>query len=181
LPVKCGFASWWNALAAGTLIPTPAPSPRTPAYTTTRGASTRDSIEGEETAPAEERKAVSRRAEEAINQKDVRILDEHPGYWQTRQVFPLLFGAFPDLSATVEQQTVDGAWVTTRTTMTGTPPGDFMGIAPTGRTVLVMNISLDHVTDGRVVEYFGASDRMAMLVTLGLVVAPATSPAGPKR
>ena len=52
--------------------------------------------------PDEERKALARRAHDAINQKKVELLDGQPGYWQTRQVFPLLFTAFPDLTSTVE-------------------------------------------------------------------------------
>lgn len=63
----------------------------------------------------EERKAIARRADEAINLRDLALLDNHPGYWQTRQIFPLLFEAFPDVSSTIEQQTVEGEWVTTRT------------------------------------------------------------------
>jgi hypothetical protein len=58
----------------------------------------------------EERKAIARLAHEAINQRDLALLDGHPGYWQTRQVFPLLFTAFPDMSSAIEQQTVEGTW-----------------------------------------------------------------------
>jgi hypothetical protein len=79
----------------------------------------------------EDRKAIARRAHDAINHKNVALLDEHPGYWQTRQVFPLLFSAFLDLTSTVEQQTVAGEWVTTRATMRGTHLGAF--IAPGSR------------------------------------------------
>ena len=61
----------------------------------------------------EERKAIARRAHDAINQKNLALLDDHPGYWQTRQIFPLLFTSFPDATSTIEQQTVEGAWVTT--------------------------------------------------------------------
>jgi predicted ester cyclase len=126
----------------------------------------------------EARKAVCRCAEKAINQKNVRLLDDHPGYWQTRQVFPLLFAAFPDLSSTIEQQTVDGEWVTTRATLRGTHLGNFMGIAPTGKTVVTMNISLDQVVHGKIVEHFGASDLMSAFVAFG-VLTPDAAFAGP--
>jgi predicted ester cyclase len=128
----------------------------------------------------EERKAVARLAEQAINQKDLGLLDGHPGYWQTRQVFAGLFTAFPDLSSTVEQQTVDGEWVTTRVTMRGTHLGEFMGIAPTGKTIQNTNISLDKVVDGRVVEHLGVTDTIPLLLAAGLAttpVVPATTPA----
>jgi len=123
----------------------------------------------------EERKAIARRAEQAINQKDLGLLDGHPGYWQTRQVFPVLFAAFPDLSSTVEQQSVDGEWVTTRATLRGTHLGELMGIAPTGKTIENMNISLDHVVGGKVVEHFGVTDMIPLLLAAGLMTTPVIS------
>ena len=120
----------------------------------------------------EERKAIARRAHDAINHKQVELLDDQPGYWQTRQVFPLLFAAFPDLTSTVEQQTVAGEWVTTRATMRGTHLGAFMGIAPTGNTVEIMHIGLDQVVQGQVVEHFSVSDWLRALITFEVVGAP---------
>ncbi len=124
----------------------------------------------------EERKAIARRAHEAINHKNVELLEGHPGYWQTRQVFPLLFPAFPDLISTVEQQTVDGEWVTTRATMRGTHLGAFMGIAPTGKAVEIMHIGLDQVVQGQVVEHFGVSDWLRALIPVDGVGAPSAIP-----
>jgi predicted ester cyclase len=121
----------------------------------------------------EERKALARLAHEAINQRNLVLLADHPGYWQTRQVFPQLFTAFPDASSTVEQQTVEGAWVTTRTTLRGTHRGAFMGVAPTGKAIEIMNISLDQVEDGKVVEHFGVSDWLRALIVFEIVAAPA--------
>ncbi len=120
----------------------------------------------------EEREAIVRRPHDAINQKNVELLDGQPGYWQTREVFPLLFTAFPDLTSTVEQQTVDGEWVTTRATMRGTHLGAFMGIAPTGKAVEIMHIGLDQVVQGQVVEHFGVSDWLRALITFEVVGAP---------
>ncbi len=120
----------------------------------------------------EERKAIVRRPHDAINQKKVELLNGQPGYSQTRQVFPLLFTAFPDLTSTVEQQTVDGEWVTTRATMRGTHLGAFMGIAPTGKAVEIMHIGLDQVVQGQVVEHFSVSDWLRALITFEVVGAP---------
>jgi predicted ester cyclase len=126
---------------------------------------------GEESMLPEERKAIARLAHEAINQRDLALLDDHPGYWQTRQVFPLLFTSFPDVSSTIEQQTVEGTWVTTHTTLRGTHLGAFMGVAPTGRAIEIMHISLDQVEGGKVVEHFGVSDWLRALITFEIVAA----------
>ena len=121
----------------------------------------------------EDRKAIARRAHDAMNQKNAELLDGHPGYWQTRQVFPLLFSAFPDLTSTVEQQTVAGEWVTTRATIRGTHLGPFMGVAATGKAVEIMHIALDQVVHGQVVEHFSVSDWLRALITFEVVAAPA--------
>jgi predicted ester cyclase len=121
----------------------------------------------------EERKAMARRADEAINQRNLALLDNHPGHWQTRQIFPLLFEAFPDVSSTIEQQTVEGEWVTTRTTLRGTHLGAFMGVAPTGKAIEIMHISLDQIAEGKVVEHFGVSDWLRALIAFEIVAAPA--------
>jgi len=129
----------------------------------------------------EERKAIARLAHEAINSKNVALLAGQPGFWQTRQIFPLLFGAYPDLSSTVEQQTVDGEWVTTRITLRGTHRGEFMGVAPTGKSFEIMQLSLDQVAGGKVVEHFGVSDWFRALVAFGVVAAPAAVSARAER
>lgn len=120
----------------------------------------------------EERKAIARLAHEAINQRNLALLDDHPGYWQTRQIFPLLFTSFPDATSTIEQQTVEGEWVTTRTTLRGTHLGDYLGVAPTGKAIEIMNISLDQVVQNKVVEHFGVSDWLRALIAFEIVAAP---------
>jgi predicted ester cyclase len=121
----------------------------------------------------DERKAAARTAYEAINRKDPSLLEGHPGFWQSRQIIPLMLAGFPDLSSTVEQQTIDGEWVTTRSTMRGTHQGEFMGVAPTGKRIELMHISLDQINDdGQVVEHLGVSDWVRALITFGLIPAP---------
>jgi predicted ester cyclase len=128
---------------------------------------------GKETMLPEERKALARLAHEAINQRNLALLDNHPGYWQTRQIFPMLFEAFPDVSSTIEQQAVEGEWVTTHTTLRGTHLGAFMGVAPTGKAIEIMHISLDQVEEDKVVEHFGVSDWLRALIAFEVVAAPA--------
>lgn len=128
----------------------------------------------------EERKATARRAHDAMNQKNAELLDGHPGYWQTRQVFPMLFSAFPDVTSTVEQQTVAGEWVTTRATIRGTHLGTFMDVAPTGKAVEIMHIALDQVVHGQVIEHFSVSDWLRALITFE-VVGAATAVTGTKQ
>ena len=39
-----------------------------------------------------------------------------------------------------------------------------MGVAPTGKAIEIMNISLDQVEEGKVVEHFGVSDWLRALI-----------------
>ena len=125
---------------------------------------------------SEEKKALARRAHEAISNKDLTLLDDHSGYWETKRIFPLLFEAFPDLSSTIEQQTTEGEWVTTRSTLRGTHLGTFLGIAPTGKAIQIMHISLDQVVDGKVVEHMGVADWLRALITFCVLSAPDLGP-----
>lgn len=118
----------------------------------------------------EERNAIARLAHEAINHRNLTLLDDHPGYRQTWQVFPLLFTSFPDASSSIKQ-TVGGTRVTTHTTLRGTHLGAFMGVAATGKAIEIMNISLDQVEEGKVVEHFGVSDWLRALIVFEIVAA----------
>ena len=114
---------------------------------------------------SEERKALARLSFETINSRDLNLLDNHGGYWETRQVFPKLFQAFPDLTAKVEQQTVEGEWVTTRAMLRGTHLGEFLEIAPSGKALSFMHISLDLVREGKVEKHFGVTDWKSLILS----------------
>ncbi len=83
--------------------------------------------------------------------------------------------AFPDLTVTVEQQTAEGEWVTTRWTASGTHQGDLMGLAPTGKQATITGISLDRVVGGKIVEERTVWDLFGLMQQLGAVPAPATA------
>jgi predicted ester cyclase len=117
----------------------------------------------------EEKKALACCLSEAINTKQGALLDEHPGYWQFRSIFPFLMAAFPDAHDTIEQQTIEGEWVTTRSTLRGTHLGPFMGLAPSDQQVKLMTICLDQIVDGRIVEHFAVADWASALQTMGLI------------
>jgi steroid delta-isomerase-like uncharacterized protein len=60
--------------------------------------------------------------------------------------------AFPDMVATVEQLIAEGEYVATRYTARGTHSGDFYGVAPSGRSVVLRAISVQRIVAGRIVE-----------------------------
>lgn len=75
--------------------------------------------------------------------------------------------AFSDFRPEIHWQTVDGDLVTTYKTYHGTHRGDFLGIAPTGRTVRFDTVDAMRVRDGRIVEHWGVADLYGVAAQLG--------------
>lgn len=129
----------------------------------------------------EENKAILRRFLEAWNPRD-------GGDWELcaedlvihgpegdanleglRQGSNMWFSAFPDLQGTIEDIVAEGDRVVTRESWRGTHEGEFMGIAPTGRQIMIATMSMVRISDGRIVEYWEGRDRLQMLEQLGAV------------
>ena len=83
-------------------------------------------------------------------------------------------GAFPDWLSTVEELVAEGESVAERWTGRGTHRGPFQGIAATGRQVAVPGTVFYRIVGGRIAEFRGQFDRLAMLEQLGSPAAPRT-------
>ncbi len=95
-----------------------------------------------------------------------------PGIQGTRLFFNMLFTAFPDLRATIEDIIAEGDKVVDRTTCEGTHQGVFMGAPPTGKRVKWSFIDINRVVDGKVVEHWAEADTIGMMQQLGLIPPP---------
>jgi steroid delta-isomerase-like uncharacterized protein len=82
------------------------------------------------------------------------------------------FAALPDVTHVIEDQFAAGEKVMTRIVVRGTHRGDFQGIAPTGRAVVLDAINVHYVEDGRVVEHWISFDSASLLRQLGEGAAP---------
>jgi predicted ester cyclase len=77
--------------------------------------------------------------------------------------------AFPDLEYTIEDQVAEGDKLAQRLVGRGTLKGEFMGMAPTGRTAVWQEMHIHRFdTNGLLVEHWDITDSMGMLVQLGL-------------
>jgi steroid delta-isomerase-like uncharacterized protein len=88
-----------------------------------------------------------------------------------KQVWAMLLRIYPDIHLTVHDVIAEGDKVVTRNTVTGTHQGEFMGVAPTGKTVTYDEIFIFRFADGRVVETWGVVDVYAQMRQLGLIPA----------
>lgn len=73
----------------------------------------------------------------------------------------------PDIEIRLEAVIVENDLVAFRSTMRGTHEGEFLGLAPTHRSVTVGLIDIWRIDNGRVVEQWGGPDMFDLLRQLG--------------
>ena len=83
--------------------------------------------------------------------------------------------AFEGAQITVKEQVAEGDLVATRWEGRGRHTGELMGVAPTGRDVVVSGTTLSRVENGKIVEEWSNWDTLGMLQQIGAV--PAAAPA----
>lgn len=84
------------------------------------------------------------------------------------EFFSMMRTAFPDFHLDVEQLVADDDNVAFAYTATGTHSGEFMGIAPTGRSVKFRGLQISKFKDGKMVQRWGSSDELGLLKQLGI-------------
>lgn len=131
---------------------------------------------------AEANKEVVRKViEEAFNQGKVGVLQDLFNPQFTEHQFGLhdtieglqsdiegLRRAFPDLHLTIEMMAADGDKVWVLSTARGTNLGGIMG-PPNGRSFEIAVFDLLRLEGGKIVEHWGAPDRFAQMIQLGLL------------
>lgn len=84
-----------------------------------------------------------------------------------KRLFTALRISFPDLRAKIHDQLAQKDRVATRKTFRGTHRGEFLGIAPTGRSVAFDVIDVMRIEDGRIAEHWNVLDLMGLLQQIG--------------
>jgi predicted ester cyclase len=79
----------------------------------------------------------------------------------------MLREAFPDLKLTIEEIVAFGDKTWARITARGTHQGPFMGLEPTGKSIVVTVVDVCRFKDGRIVEHWGVADQLALLAQIG--------------
>ena len=111
--------------------------------------------------------AVVRSVFRSIFAGDTSAFDEHPGLAPLRSAFPPMLAAFPDFSAELQQQLVDGDRVASHWVFRGTHRGELYGLAPTGVAVHFQNLSICRLERGRIVQYNSEVGWLSLLKQLG--------------
>ena len=74
---------------------------------------------------------------------------------------------FPDMRESVEDLISEGDKVVGRFLMRGTHRGEFMCVAPTGRSVTMSGIDIVRVADGKISEFWYAEQTLELMQQLG--------------
>jgi steroid delta-isomerase-like uncharacterized protein len=136
---------------------------------------------------AEENKEKARRSWEIVNQRDPDLIEEfYPpnlvwhepdqdirGYEQAKQFVSSFFGAFPDITITVDDVIAEGDKVVSRYTIRGTHQGETEEFGPpTGRQIELQGLTMHRFEDGEIVEEWERYDNLSALQQLGLAPEP---------
>jgi steroid delta-isomerase-like uncharacterized protein len=92
-----------------------------------------------------------------------------PGPAGLKPIVRAIRQAFPDLHYTIEDIVVGADTIAIRTTMSGTHEGDLFGIPATHRHVKVMQIQIERIKNGRIVEHWRVTDDLTLMRQLGVV------------
>lgn len=130
----------------------------------------------------------------ALNSRDLdryltRIDDSYVGQSETapgpirgregvRQNLETLIRAFPDLRIEVEQIIASGDSVVTRMRATGTHKGNFAGIAPTNKSIVMQACSVVEIRNGKAVKGRLYADNATLFQQLGVLSLPKAMSAG---
>ena len=135
----------------------------------------------------EQNKQVFRKLiEEAYNKGNVKVLDRAfaPGFveHQAGILPPTVEGvgrsiaylrrAFPDLKLTIDEIIASGDKTWARITGHGTHQGPFLGLPPTGRSIVVTVMDVCRFENGQIVEHWGVADQLAVMAQLGALPQP---------
>ncbi len=137
----------------------------------------------------EENKALARRwFEDLFNAGNLEVADEiiapdHVNHDPTlpdipagpegqKQIVNLYRGAFTNAHISVEDQLAEGDKVVTRWSGSGTHQGELMGVAPTGNQVTITGVTINRVSDGKIVESWSNYDALGMMQQIGAVPEP---------
>jgi len=129
----------------------------------------------------EENKAILRRLFEALNKRDLALLDKlmapdfidhhHQlrGLESFKKHVTMSIKGFPDLHVTVEDIIAEGDKVWVRIKETGTHGGEFRGLAPTGKKITFTVVHIWRIVDGNIVERDSVYSLLDFYKQLGVI------------
>lgn len=96
--------------------------------------------------------------------------DQRPGLAGIRDIFNIMYTAFPDMKQTVEEVVIspDGSKAAVLVRSTGTNKGEFMGMKPTNNQFDVLGCDILYFKNGKVTDHWGFIDNDSFMKQLGM-------------
>jgi predicted ester cyclase len=92
-----------------------------------------------------------------------------PGVVGLRQHYTALLKGFPDLRVEIDDIIAEGEKVAHRFTFYGTHRGEFLGLAPTGKSISSAGIQMNLFSGGKCIEVWSVHDTYGFLSQIGAV------------
>ena len=130
---------------------------------------------------------MHRFVEQLVNKGDLTVVDEmfatnfinhspatgtKPDREGFKQLITMFRSAFPDYHNVIEDLIAEGDRVAVRIMCRGTHRAEFMGIAPSGKSVEFSAVSIFRFAGGKVVECWNNTDNLGLMQQLGVVSPP---------
>ena len=96
----------------------------------------------------------------------------HEGLAGTKKFLNIVFAAFSDYHAEIQQLVAEGDWVVSRIQFTGTNDGPYDGRPATGNKLVFSTCDFYRIENGKIAERWDVVETLARAVALGLVPAP---------
>jgi predicted ester cyclase len=90
-----------------------------------------------------------------------------------RASYEAMWAAFPGAQLTIADTVAEGDKLALRFNVSGQHEGEFMGVAPTGRSFVLNGQTVMLFRDGQVVQRWTTADLLGLLSQLGAIPAPA--------
>lgn len=129
---------------------------------------------------------VRRFVEEVQSRHKIELIDQllspdyidhydgtQPPYLESaKRFFAMIFAAFPDVTATIQEQTAHDDKVWTRKIFQGTHLGVFMGLPPTGKKICIEVFDIFRLEEEKIVEHWGVANMLGLLQQIGAFPKP---------
>lgn len=92
-----------------------------------------------------------------------------PGIEAMNNVITTCRAAFHGLQVTVDDIMAEGDKVTARFTARGIHKGEFMGLPPTGKAIIMTGIEIFRIKEGKIAELWGEANLMGLMQQLGIL------------
>jgi len=125
---------------------------------------------------AQENKALIRQYLAAISGQDKppEVVDRYiaDSDQELKEAIAYSEASFPHWELIADDMVAEGDKVAVRGTIRGTHEGEWMGLAPTHKTVTLAIMRIYRIADGKIAEHWSVADEMSLMQQLGAIPGP---------